>query len=224
MQTEATPPKKKLPLLKLALAAVVVLVAAVLLARGLDYKGLTEQGMQLVRRTGPWTFFLAIALLPALGAPLLAFTITAGELFSPLMTTPGVIAASLLAIGVNLALTYWLARYALRPILSKLIRNYGYSIPSVTRENALSVALAVRLTPGPPFFMQGYICGLAEIPFRLYMVVSWVAILPWAVGAIVLGKGLFNGNFGMVFYGIGVIAVAAVAVHTIRKRYVKRPV
>jgi uncharacterized membrane protein YdjX (TVP38/TMEM64 family) len=133
-----------------------------------------------------------------------------------------VIAATLFAIAVNLALTYWLARYALRPVLSRLAEHYGYRIPRVTRENALSVAITIRLTPGPPFFMQGYILGLAEMPFRIYMVVSWICILPWAIGAIVLGKGILNGNFRLALYGMGVIVVAVVVVQAIRKRYATR--
>ena len=36
-------------------------------------------------------------------------------------------------------------------------------------------------------------------------------------------KGVFNGNFRLVLYGIGVIAVATIVVHMLRNRYVKRP-
>ena len=223
MQPLAPHQKKKLPLVKLGLVVAAAAVVAVLVLRGLDYRALGQRGLEAIRATGPWTFFAATAVLPAFAAPLSVFTITAGELFAPLMTMAGVIAAMMFAIAVNLAFTYWLARFALRPILSKVIRRYGYSIPSVTRENALSIALTLRLTPGPPFFLQSYMLGLAEVPFRLYMVVSWLCILPWAVGAIVLGKGIFNGNFKLVAYGIGVITLAAFVVNFVRKRYVKRP-
>ena len=135
------------------------------------------------------------------------------------MTMPGVIAALLAAISVNLAFTYWLARYALRPLLSRVTGRYGYRIPRVTRGNALAITLVLRLTPGPPFFMQSYILGLAEVPFRLYMAVSFLCTIPWAVAFVVLGKGILNGNFQMVLYGVGVIVVASVCVHWIRKRY-----
>ena len=150
------------------------------------------------------------------------FTLTAGELFAPLMTMTGAIAALLLAIGVNLALTYWLARYALRPLLSRVLEHYGYRVPRLAGANALSIALALRLTPGPPFFVQSYILGLAEVPFRLYMVVSWICILPWAIGAAIMGKGVFNGNFRLVAYGVGVIVAAVVIVRLVRMRYVPR--
>jgi uncharacterized membrane protein YdjX (TVP38/TMEM64 family) len=214
--------KRKLPIVPLAVAAAAGAVGAFLVLRGVNYKAAEEHGIAIIRSVGPWVFFSACAVLPAFAAPLSIFTITAGEVFAPLMTLGGVIAATMLAIAVNLALTYWLARYALRPLLSRIAEHYGYKIPRVTKENALSVAIAIRLTPGPPFFMQGYLLGLAEVPFRTFMVVSWICILPWAVGAIVLGKGIFNGNFKLALWGMGLIAVATVVVQAIRKRYAAR--
>jgi uncharacterized membrane protein YdjX (TVP38/TMEM64 family) len=63
---------------------------------------------------------------------------------------------------------------------------------------------------------------MAEAPFGLYMVVSWLCQLPWGIGFIVLGKGLFNGNFKMAIYGVGLIVVASVIVQQLRKRYAAR--
>ena len=151
MQPEVPAPKKKLPLVPLGILAAVAIVVAILVLKGLDYRVIVHRGLEVIRSTGPVTFLVATAFLPAFGAPLSVFTLTAGELFAPAMTMPGVIVAMMVAIAANLAFTYYLARYALRPVLSKVIRRYGYSIPSVTRENALSIALTIRLTPGPPF-------------------------------------------------------------------------
>lgn len=222
MSPESLPKKKKLPWLKLAVLAVVVLGGAALLLRGADPKALVNQGMSLIRAAGPVAFFAAMAVLPAVGAPLMAFTLSAGEAFGGQLSMAGVIALSLTMIALNLALTYWLARYALRPMLTNLVTRYGYKIPSITAKNALSVALVVRLTPGPPFFLQGYILGLAEVPFRLYMLVSWLCVMPWAVGAIVMGQGILNGNFKVAATGLGLIAVAVVVVQLVRKKYAKR--
>jgi uncharacterized membrane protein YdjX (TVP38/TMEM64 family) len=225
MSTETMPPKKKLPIAKLAIAAGILAVAALIALRSIGVAGvmsLIDQGVALIRDMGPWVFFTAMTILPAFGLPMLAFTIPAGQAFAPQMGMGGVIAASLVAIAVNLALTYWIARYALRPMLTSLITRYGYNVPRVTKENALSVLLVVRLTPGPPYALQCFVLGLAEAPFKLYMIVSWLAILPYALGAIVLGEGLFKGNFKAVLMGIGVVVVASVALGWLRKKYFAR--
>jgi uncharacterized membrane protein YdjX (TVP38/TMEM64 family) len=201
---------------------VVVVGAGVLALRGLNFRELIDQMIVLIRDAGPWVFFGAMALLPVVGAPLSAFTITAGTAFASQMTMGGVLAATLAAIAVNLALTYWLARRAVRPLMERLLKRFGYTAPRVTAKNALSISLLVRLTPGPPFFFQSYILGLAEVPFRLYMLVSWLCVLPWAVGAVVLGRGLFDGNFKVAAMGLGVIIAAVAAVHLLRRKVAKR--
>lgn len=214
--------KKKLPVVKLAVVAIGLLVGAVLVLRGVDLGTLKERGFALIRELGPVVFFLAMAILPALGAPMLAFSIPAGEAFAPRLGLGMVIAVALVALAVNLALTYWLARYALRPALTGLVKRYGYSVPRATAENALTVTLLVRLTPGPPLFIQGYLLGLAEVPFGLYMLVSWPIQAAWGVGAIVLGQGILNGNFKLAAAGLAVIVVVVAALQWLRKKYSKR--
>jgi uncharacterized membrane protein YdjX (TVP38/TMEM64 family) len=222
MPSEEPLKKRKLPVFKLSILALAVLVGAILVMRGVNLRQLAEQGMAAIRDAGPWAFFGAIVVLPTIGAPLLAFTITAGEAFAPRMTLVGVILAMLAAIAGNLALNYWLARFALRPLLSRLAHHYGYRVPRVTKANALSITLVLRLTPGIPFFMQSYILGLAEVPFRLYMVASWLCTVPMVVGAVILGKGMFDGHFKTATAGLAVIVVAVVLVHWLRKRYAAR--
>jgi uncharacterized membrane protein YdjX (TVP38/TMEM64 family) len=215
MSSQNLPKKKPLPWLKLALLAVVLLGGAFGLLRGANPRELIDQGMSLVRMAGPVVFFAAMAVLPAAGAPLMAFTLSAGEAFGAQLSMGGVIALSLAMIALNLALTYW-------PLLTNLVTRYGYKIPSITSKNALSATLVVRLTPGPPFFLQGYLLGLAEVPFKLYMIVSWLCVMPWAVGALVMGKGILNGNFKVAATGVGVIVVAVVLVQLARNKYAQR--
>jgi uncharacterized membrane protein YdjX (TVP38/TMEM64 family) len=207
---------------KLAVVLTVLAVGAVLVARGVDVRGLIDRGLAAVRGAGPVAFFTAMAVLPALGAPLMAFTIPAGEVFRDQLGLGGVIACALAVIAINLAFAYWLSRYALRPLLTGWLKRYGYSVPRITPENALNVLLVVRLTPGPPYALQCALLGVAEAPFRLYMIVSWLAVLPWAVGAIVLGQGLLNGNFRVVMIGAGVLVAAVVGVQWARKKYFRR--
>ncbi|MDB6092582.1 MAG: hypothetical protein JWM32_144 [Verrucomicrobia bacterium] len=216
------PAAKKLPLFKLALVAGVIVVGAVLVLRGLDLRAWVDRGMLAVREAGPWIFFAAMTLLPSAGFPLMFFTIPAGEAFAGQMTLPGVIAAVLVSLALNLALTYWMARYAFRPLLMRVAKRYGYEVPKVTKANALTVTLLVRLTPGPPYSLQGYLLGLAEVPFGTFMMVSWLCTLPWAVGAVVMGQGILNGNFKIAVIGTGVIVAAIAVVHFVRKKLGKR--
>lgn len=222
MSSEVPSSPRKLPLVKLGLAVVVLAAVAVLLLRGVDLVALKNQFIGLIRDAGPVVFFVAMALLPAVGLPMLAFTITAGEAFAPRMTMAGVVAVSLAVVALNLALCYWVVRYLLRPLLLRLLQRYGYRLPTVTAENALNVALLVRCTPGPPYALQNIVLGVSEMPFRLYMIVSWLALLPWVLGAIILGQGMFSGNFSAVVWGLGVLIAATIAVQWLRRKYFSR--
>jgi len=214
--------KRKLPIVPLAALLLVFGVGALLILRGVDVRGLLDRGIALIRNLGPVGFFAAMTVLPAFGMPMLAFTMTAGEAFGPQLGLGGVIAVSLISVGVNLALGYWVARYALRPLLVRLITRYGYKIPTITRENAVTVTLLVRLTPGPPYALQACLLGLAEVPFRIYLLISWLAMVPISIGAIVLGKGILGGKFGMAATGLGVLVAAAVAIQLIRRKLARR--
>ena len=222
MSSDAPAPKRRLPIVPLLIVGVVALAAAALLVRGVDPRELLDRAIDLIRGVGAVVFFIAMAVLPAVGVPMLAFTITAGQAFEPQMGLPAVIATCLTVVAINLALGYWVARYALRPLLTGLIKRYGYSVPKVTKDNALTVALIVRLTPGPPYALQACILGLAEVPFRLYLIVSWLAMVPWTVGAVILGKGIFSGKFSMVAGGVGVLVVAVILVQIVQRKYFRR--
>ncbi|MBL9188255.1 MAG: TVP38/TMEM64 family protein [Opitutaceae bacterium] len=221
----AAPSARKLPIVKLTIGLVVLAVIGGLLLRQVGLARLVEwldQFIALIRDLGPWVFFTGMALLPAVGAPLSAFNLVAGEAFAPQMTMTGVILTVGVAIAANIAITYWLARYALRPLLTRLVARYGYAVPRVNKDNALSIALVVRLTPGPPFFLQSYVLGLAEVPFRLYLFVSWLAVMPLALSFVLLGKAAREGHFGKIGAVLGLIVVAVVVVQIVRRRVMKR--
>jgi uncharacterized membrane protein YdjX (TVP38/TMEM64 family) len=213
---------RNVPFTKLVIVCLGLIVLLVLALRGVDVRGIADRVITGIREAGPVPFFGAMMVLPAFGVPMLAFTIPAGEAFSTRLGMPGVVLVALVAIAVNLAFVYWVARYALRPLVVGLLRRAGYSVPQITAENALNVLLIVRLTPGPPYFLQACLLGVAQAPFRLYMIVSWLALLPWAVGGIILGKGLFAGNFAVVLLGLSVLIAAGAAVNWVRRKYAGR--
>lgn len=209
-------------MIKLTAAAVALGGIALLVLRGVDLRALLDDILAAIRDAGPVAFFGAMIILPAFGAPMLAFTVPAGQAFGPQLGLDVVVLIAVASIALNLAFGYWVSRYALRPVVSRLLRRYGYTVPRVTPDNALSVTLLVRLTPGPPYAMQAWLLGCAEVPFRLYMIVSWLSVLPYAIAGIILGEGIFKGEIKILIAAVGLIVVIGVIVHWVRKRYSQR--
>jgi uncharacterized membrane protein YdjX (TVP38/TMEM64 family) len=217
----AKPASRKALLFKLAVVGLFGLVGLALLLRGVNLKAWLDQGLAWIRAAGPWVFFTAMALLPAAGVPVTLFTVSVGSVFAPTLGMPLVVVLSLLSLAVNVAITYWLARYALRPIVERLMVRLGYRLPNVDASDHWTLSIAVRATPGPPFFVQGYLLGLAQVPFGIYMVASVGFAWIYASGVIVFGEALLSGKGKVAMLGIGLL-VAAVAVTKIVRRHLAK--
>lgn len=214
--------KKKLPLVKLGIALVLLAAGAVLVLRGLDVRGLVQAFMDEIRTQGPLVFFAALALLPAVGFPVLAFDLTASTAFSERMGMPAVVACVLVAVTINFSLTYVLARRWLRPVLEKLLTRFGYKVPKVEEGDETDLIMILRLTPGIPFFVQNYLCGLAEVKFRRYFLLSCLLAWPFNAATVIFSDAVIHGKGRMaITTGMLLVAVAA-ATHLARKHYAKK--
>lgn len=222
MTAVTSPTPKKSLLLKLGILALVGAGIVLLLLRGVNVRQLLDQALAWIRSVGPGAFFVGMAVLPSFGFPLLAFTLSAGPVFSAQLGMPLVIMLVTLSITVNLALTYWLARYAFRPTLEALIRRLGYQLPQVAVQDRLSLTVLVRVTPGPPFFLQSYLLGLAEVPLRTYMIVSCLITIPQAIAVILFGDSLVKGKGKVAFVAFSLIVALSVLVQWVRRRYTRK--
>ncbi|MGC4073680.1 MAG: hypothetical protein QM760_14460 [Nibricoccus sp.] len=208
MSPKPTPAQKKALLIKLALVCVAGLVGGFLILRGLDVRGLLDDAVKLVREVGAPAFFAVMAFLPAFGMPLSPFWLSAAPVFAPVLGLPLVIALCSVSLAINLTITYWLARYTFRPMLVWLVQRLGYSLPKVAEADRVSVAVLVRVTPGPPFCVQGYLLGLAEIPYRMYMLVSWPISMAYGIAFIYFGDSLAQGKGKLALLSLcGVVAL-----------------
>ena len=222
---QVTAAQRRLRLVKFGAVVLVLLVGAGLVARGYDLKGAIEQGLALVRGAGPVVFFLSMALLPAVGAPQMAFTLTAGRLFSAQLGMGVVVLFALLAMLFNMALSYWMASRVLRPMLEALLGRLGYKIPQVEQGDETGLIVLLRVTPGIPFPVQNYLLGLARARFGRYLLISFLIQGPLNAAFIVFGDALLQDGQGKkVFYGISAIVVLLVGTHLLRKHYAKKKV
>ncbi|KXU34504.1 hypothetical protein AXK11_08250 [Cephaloticoccus primus] len=178
-----------------------------------------DAGLAKVRSAGPLTFFFFMSLLPSLGCPLSVFTLTAGPVFAPVLGMPLVLFLTLLSLALNLALSYWLARRALRPLFAWLVGWLGYSLPRAREADYLGLVFLLRVTPGPPFFLQSYLLGLADIPFRVYFLISWLIAGLYACAFVLFGDAVVHGHGKRVMLALGLFAVLTVTVQMLRRRY-----
>jgi uncharacterized membrane protein YdjX (TVP38/TMEM64 family) len=205
----------------LAVAGLLVLAAGWWWVRTQELapRELAEQGVVWVRGLGAPTYFLLMALLPAAGCPLSVFTLTAGPVFAPTLGMPVVLLLVWLSLAVNLALTYWLARYALRPWLEKLCCWLGYKLPQAAPADQRSLVILVRVTPGPPYVLQSYLLGLAGISFPTYFLISWVITSSYACAFVLFGDAVMQGRGRMALIAIMLFAALTVAVQLLRRHY-----
>ncbi len=187
-----------------------------------DLRAIVETVILALRDAGPGIFFVAMALLPAVGFPLLAFTLAAGPVFGPTLGTIGVIGWSLTAVMVNLLLTYWLANRALRPLVSRLFAYYEFTLPESIAGGAWQLALIVRVTPGPPFWVQSYLLGLIRMPLVPYLVVSMLVMTGFIVALVAGGDAIMQGNGRLAFAAIGFLAVSIAVLQLLRKSTARR--
>lgn len=219
----ADPPRARSALLlKLALAAAALIAASLWLASGHDLGALVQQVVDALRSAGPAAFFLAMALLPALGAPLSFFCLTAGSVFGPQLGMPMVIVFALAAIAANIALSYLLASRALRPPLEALLKRLGYQMPRVAKSgDATDLIVLVRVTPGLPFPVQNYLLGLAGVPFARYQLVSCLIAFPLNAAIIFFGEALLQGKGRTALVGLLLVLALMAGIHLLRRRYLR---
>lgn len=214
--------RRRFRVVKLGVVALVLLVGVGLALRGYDVKGAIEQGLALVRGAGPVVFFVAMALLPAAGAPQMAFTLSAGPLFSAQLGMGTVLALATLAMVINMALSYWLASRVLRPLLVALLKQLGYKIPEVTKGDETGLIVLLRVTPGIPFPVQNYLLGIARTSFSRYLLISFAIQGPLCGAFVVFGDALLHGKGKMAFLVISVIAALLVGTRLLRQHYAKK--
>ncbi len=178
--------------------------------------------MTWVRGLGAGWFFAAFALLPAVGFPVSAFAFSAGPLFGPVLGLPAVLALAGLSMAVSMTISYGLARYVLRPWVTRLLGYMGYAVPVVPPEKRRMLTVLVRITPGPPYVFQSFLLGLAEVPFGLYLTISWLISTANVSLAIVFGDALAQGRGKVALLALLGVGVVVAAVKIVQRRLAKR--
>jgi len=96
-----------------------------------------------------------------------------------------------------------------------------YRVPELKEADHAELTLILRITPGPPFFLQSYILGLARVRFFTYMWVSLVAIMPMVAGCVIFGDAILHGKARVAILGASALIGLSLIVHFVRRHYGK---
>jgi uncharacterized membrane protein YdjX (TVP38/TMEM64 family) len=169
----------------------------------------------------PAPFFVVMAVLTAVGAPITPFFIVAGATFG---VRVGLIGSGL-ALASSQALSYWIARGRLRSLLRSALQRFGHDLPDFGEagKDAVRFTLMVKLAPGVPAVLKNYGLAAAGVPFPLYLGSSMLITGAYGAALVVLGESLFEQDFGRLLLPAAVVAAGLALGLWWRRRRRERP-
>jgi uncharacterized membrane protein YdjX (TVP38/TMEM64 family) len=174
--------------------------------------------MEWVRGLGAAWFFAAFAVLPAFGFPVSVFPLSAGPLFGATLGLPAVLGLAGLSMATSMSISYGLARFILRPWVTRMLGYLGYVVPVVPVEKRRMFVVLVRITPGPPYVLQNFLLGLAGVPFGLYLAISWVICTVSVSLLVVFGDALAQGKGRVALLALAGVVLVVLAVKALRRK------
>ncbi|KXG74034.1 TVP38/TMEM64 family protein [Thermotalea metallivorans] len=171
---------------------------------------------------GPLVYILLYIIACVFFLPGLPIAILAGFVFGPVW---GTIYASIGAtLGASAA--FLIARYAARSMVEDWVQGNEQfkKIDEGVERQGWRMLMITRLVPVFPFNLQNYAYGLTKIKFSVYVLVSWICMLPGAAafcfagGSIVSGQG----DIKKTFMYLGIAAVFFVIISLIPNWMKKR--
>lgn len=169
---------------------------------------------------GPFVFALVYAVAATLAIPASLLTVAAGAMFGSVVGVATVIAGATLGAAASFAIARWFARDAIAAWLGD--NEKFCRLDSLTERHGALVVALTRLVPVFPFNLLNYGFGLTCVPFRTYLLWSFVCMLPgtvlYVVGADALTRGLAEGRVPWALVGVFVLALSALALVVRRAR------
>lgn len=217
---EETPIKKRLwkPII-LILVIIVIMVTAYFTGVGEKLEGLKDW----INDFGPagYAVFAAIYIVVTVFAlPGSVLTLMGGALYGTMMGSVIVSIASTIGAG----LCFLIARYAVRKSIgTSLGRNEKFQkLDALTEKQGPVIVAVTRLVPVFPFNLLNYGFGLTKVSFPVYLIVSWICMLPATVVFVGVGDALSKGAKGSVPWGALITVSVAILLMIIIVPFAKK--
>jgi uncharacterized membrane protein YdjX (TVP38/TMEM64 family) len=176
--------------------------------------------LAFVGHANPALLFLCVAFLPLIGCPasplLVAIGIRLGTAYGMALVAGAYL--------INFTVGYWLARGVFSAPLSRWLERRGQRIPHVSAADETQLILLIRITPGPPLFMQTYMLGLARVGFVRYLILSLLVQMGYSFALLSVGQSLNHSATWHIIMAVGLVIGVALAVNLLRRWLVSRRV
>ena len=181
---------------------------------------LRETTLALLRSIPIPVYFVAFVVLPAAGAPLTFFYLTALPVMGQESTVLG-LAAAFAALALNMVICYLLARGFFHPLIEWVIRHRHLRVPKIKPENELQLVLAARLSPAP-FALQNYLLALGHARWKFYLFLSFPIQAGIGLAMMLFGESVFEGGLAYALFGAFLLVLALLILRLVRQRFRKR--
>jgi uncharacterized membrane protein YdjX (TVP38/TMEM64 family) len=167
-------------------------------------------------------YFLAFVILPAFGAPLTLFYLTALPVFGTAHPLLG-LSLAWLALTLNMIGTHYLARGVFHPAIEWMIRHRNLKIPKLSPRNEWKIVLATRVSP-LPFAIQNYLLALGHSRWRFYLGLSLPIQACIGTAVMLVGESILKGGLGYALLAIFVFLIINLALQGLRKKLTTEPI
>jgi uncharacterized membrane protein YdjX (TVP38/TMEM64 family) len=223
-QSETTAETKKAGLWR-PITLLATIVGIIILAQVFDLGDKFGALRDWIATLGPWgpvIFVLLYSMAVVAALPGSVLTVSAGVLFGSFV---GVITVSI-ASTLGASFSFLIARYFARDAVANWLstKDTFRKLDKLTELHGGVIVALTRLAPIFPFNLLNYGFGLTNVPFRTYVLYSWLFMLPgtvlYVVGADALTKGMANGQmpWGLVALLSVMLVVVALMLKSAKKK------
>lgn len=169
--------------------------------------------------SNPWALILCLLFLPGIGFPVSPLLILTGIVFGERF---GIVNACIIGVCTQTFCSTWTYALAAGPLRGFLLRTIlrDRPIPDLTRRNAWRLGVLLRITPGIPYAMQNIVLGVVKLPFLVYLTVSIPIQSLYAIGFMVSGGAIFQGEIGLAItaFAFLIVIILVARIYQSRKR------
>jgi uncharacterized membrane protein YdjX (TVP38/TMEM64 family) len=190
-------PKKSPPWRPILLLSIIIVIIVLSARLGVGEKlGVLQDWIQSLGFLGPQVFSAVYAAATVAALPGSALSILAGAIFGPVVGVITVIFSATL--GASLA--FLVSRYFARSSIEKWLEgNEKFrKLDELTERHGDIMVAITRLLPIFPFNLLNYGFGLTRVPFKTYVLWSFVCMLPgtilYVVGTAAVVEGVKEGK------------------------------